>query len=188
MGPQIHLHLPSNSFELDSENAATPSDTKPGDWIMKNSKTINSENIKTTTFPQTTLSIVNPCDSDQLIVSDKPVLLHAYTNATNCSLLITSENSTAISVTLLKSDINNVYTYFYIEILGNSNQMCPERYILVSNSHTPCKVIIAGNQFRFHFQNTEMMLEIRTENVELSACYDTQFSLIEFERCNVTFL
>ena len=177
----------SKSAEFDTGNAATPSETKPDDSMIANPDLINSENpSKTTTSPHTTLSIANPCDNDQLVVSDKPSLLNANTNSTNCNVLINAENSTAISVTLLKSDINNVYTYFYIEILDNSTQMCPERYLLVTGSHTPCKVLISGNQFRFHFQNTEMMLEIHTEDVELSTCYDTQFPLVGFERCNVT--
>ena len=177
----------SKSVEFDTENAATPSETKPDDSMIANPELINSENpLKTTISPHTTLSIANPCDSDQLVVSDKPSLLNANTNSTNCNVLINAENSTAISVTLLKSDINNVYTYFYIEILDNSTQMCPERYLLVSGSHTPCKVLISGNQFRFHFQNTEMMLEVHSEDVELPTCYNTQSPQVEFEKCNVT--
>ena len=178
----------SNTVEIDSENVATPSDTKLDDWIITNPDSIRSEiSSLTTTLPPTTLSIVNPCENDQLVVPDRPVQLHAYTNSTNCSLLVSNENSTAISVTVLKSDINNVYTYFYIEILENTTQICPERYLLVSGSNAPCKVIIPGKQFRFHFQNTEMRLEMHTKEVELSTCYDdTQFTQGEFERCNVT--
>ena len=147
---------------------------------------VGADKHLTTPNSDETLSIVNPCDTDQLVVSDKHVQLHAYTNSTSCSLLVTTENSTAISVTVLKSDINNVYTYFYIKILESATKMCSERYLLVSGSHTPCKVIIPGNQFRFHFQNTDMMVEIHTEEVELSTCYDIQLSRIGFERCNVT--
>ena len=183
--------------DLGSKKVATLSDTKIDDRSITvissgstptrvNQETERSNFPSTTIFP-TTLSISNPCDTDQLVVLDEPVQLHANTNATNCSFLVTTENSTAISVTLLKSDINNVYTYFYIEILENATQMCPERYLLVSGSHTPCKVIIPGAQFRFHFQNTEMMLEINTEDNELlSTCYDTQYPLMEYKRCNVT--
>ena len=111
--------------------------------------------------------------------------IEANTSVINCNLLVTTENSTAISVTLLNSDINNTYTYFYIEILDNPTQTCPDQFLLVSGSHTPCKVIIQGNQFKFHFQNTDMMLEIHTEDVELSTCYDTQTPLMRVERCNV---
>ena len=179
------------------KKVATPSDTQVADRrmtdILSVSKTnaVNEDyawsNFPITTFFPTTLSITNPCDTDQIVVSDRPVQLYADTNATTCSFLVTTENSTAISVTLLKSDINNVYTYFYIKILENSTQMCPDQYLLVSSSsRTPCKVIIPGNQFRFYFQNTDMMLEIQTENVELSTCYDTQFTLMEYKRCNVT--
>ena len=187
----------TNTDGFGSENVATPSDVKADDRSMTGilsgtqQTTVNLENEHstfpiTTSFFPTTLSITNPCDTDQVVVSDEPVQLHADTNATNCSFLVTTENSTAISVTLLKSDINNVYTYFYIEMLENSTQMCPDQYLLVSSSnHTPCKVIIPGNQFRFYFQNTDMMLEIQTENVELSTCY-TQFTLMEYKRCNVT--
>ena len=176
-----------NTVEFDSQNVATPSDAKLDDWIITNSDSINSEISSQTTFPPTTLSIVNPCENDQLVVPDRPVQLHAYTKSTKCSLFVSNENSTAISVTVLKSDINNVYTYFYIKILENTTQICPERYLLVSGGNAPCKVIIPGKQFRFHFQNTEMMLEMHTKEVELSTCYDdTQFTQGEFERCNVT--
>ena len=188
----------SSRNKKERKKVATPSDTQVADRrmtdILSVSKTnaVNQDNawsnFPITTFFPTTLSITNPCDTDQIVVSDRPVQLYADTNATNCSFLVTTENSTAISVTLLKSDINNVYTYFYIKILENSTLVCPDQYLLVSSSssHTPCKVIIPGNQFRFYFQNTDMMLEIQTENVELSTCYDTQFTLMEYKRCNVT--
>ena len=187
---------PSSPRNTDSgsKKFATPSDTKVADRrmtdILSVSKTnpVNQDNawsnIPITTFFPTTLSITNPCDTDQVVVSDEPVQLYADTSATKCSLLVTTENSTSISVTLLKSDINNVYTYFYIEILENSTQMCQERYLLVSGSHTPCKVTITGNQFRFYFQNTEMTLEIQTEDVKLTTCFDVP--LMEYRRCNVT--
>ena len=172
------------TVKFDSENVATPPDAKIDDRII-NSDSINSEiPLKTTTFTSTTLSVANLCDTDQLVISDKPVQLHAYTEARKCSILVTSENSAAISVTLFKSDISNVYTYFYIERLESPTQMCPARYLLIGN-HTPCKVMIPGNQFRLHFQNTEMILEIRAENVQLS-CNDTKVPQVEFERCNVT--
>ena len=159
-----------------------PSDSNP--------KTLNPEtersNFSITTFFPPTKSIANPCDTNRLKVSDKPVHLLAHTNATNCDVLVTTENRTAISVTLLKSDTNNVFSYFYIEILENSIQMCTKRYLLVSSIHTPCKVIIPGNQFRLYFQNTEMMLELRAEDDELSTCYDTPFPQMAFKICNVT--
>ena len=183
---------PIHTADLGSKKVATPSDTIVDDrditGIPSGSKptTVNQETERssfpsTTVFP-TTLSITNPCDTDQVVVSDEPVQLYADTNATSCNLLVNTKNSTAISVTLLKSDINNVYTYFYVEILENSPQIYPERYLLVSDSHTPCHVIIPGNQFRFYFQNTEMMLEMHT----ISTFYDTQIPLMEFKICNVT--
>ena len=140
---------------------------------------------KTTIFAPTTFSITDPCDIDQLVVSDNPVQVEAYTNTTNCSFLVKTEKSTAISVTLLKSDINNVYTYFYIEILDNPTQTCPDRFLLVPGSHIPCKVIVKGQKFRFYFQNTQMVLDMRTENVKLSTCYDNQTLTEGVERCNV---
>ena len=187
----------SNTAEFGSDSATSQSDVIVDDRTMTdilleskqttgNLESENSDFPLTTNFPPTTLSIENPCDIDQLVVSDNPVQVEAFTNATECSLLVTTEKSTAISVTLLKSNINNVYTYFYIESLDQPTQKCPDKYLLVSGSHIPCKVIIQGNKFRFHFQNTEMMLEIRTENVEMSSCYDTQTPLIGVTACNVT--
>ena len=186
----------SYTAEFGSENVATKLDAHVDDGTITgllseskqatvHLKSDSSNFSKTTIFSPAKLSIINPCDIDQLVVSDNPVQVEAYTNAANCSFLVTTKNSTAISITLLKSNINNTYTYFYIEMIDNITQLCPERYLLVSESHIPCKVIIQGNIFRFHFQNTEMMLEIRTENVELSSCYDTQTPVMDVTGCDV---
>ena len=144
----------------------------------------NSESI-TTPFPVTGPALVDVCDTDQIEVTINPMQINAFTNGTSCSVLVTAPNtSTAISVKLLKSGMNNVTTYFYIEHLGNLSSSCSDQYLLVSLDHFPCALVIGRNKFVFHFQNTEITLEISTLDVPMLQCWDTDSPIFEPKHCN----
>ena len=130
--------------------------------------------------------VTNVCDTDQLEVTTNPMHINAFTHKTYCSLLVNAPNNTAISVSVLDSGLNNVHTYFYIEKLDNQIPNSPNRINLVSLDHTPCVETIQGNQFRFHFQNTNMKVVICAKEVETSACYGTVRPLIEATPCRIT--
>ena len=141
----------------------------------------SKDDIPTTTthFAPTTPIPVDACDTESLEVTSTLIHVMAITryNAnldTNCSLHVTAPNNTAISVQLTESSLNNISTYFYIEYLGHLPQNCTDRYIAVSTDHTPCAAIISGNQFRLHFQNSDMLVEVHASDVQISKCFDSQ--------------
>ena len=142
--------------------------------------------ISETTSSSMSEIVANACDTDQLEVTTYPVHINAFTHETYCSLLVNTPNNTAISVSILESDLNNVHTYFYIEMLENQMPNNPKRISLFTLDHTPCVAIIQGNQFRFHFQNTNMTVVICTKEVEKSVCYETVSPLIETTQCGIT--
>ena len=113
-----------------------------------------------------TLSVVNACDTDQLEVTTNPVHINASTHETYCSFLVNAPNSTAISVSVLNSGINNVSTYFYIELLQSQIPKNSKRIKLISlDNYTSCVTIIQGNQLRFYFQNTNITLKYATKKL-----------------------
>ena len=127
---------------------------------------------------QTTVSswyetIANVCDTDQVKVTNKPVHINASTLEIHCSLLINAPNSTAISVSVTDSDIHNVSTYFYIELLESQILNNSKRIKLIALDNIPCVMILQGNQFRFHFQNTKMKVSVCNTESEESLCSGT---------------
>ena len=127
-----------------------------------------------TTFAPTTPIPVDACDTEYLEVTNTPVQVQAFTRNTNCNLLVTVPDNTAIVIRLIHSSLNDtdISTYFYTESIGNLPKNCKDRYVLVSVDHTPCAVIIGGNQLRFHFQNIDMLVEVYTMDVQISTCFD----------------
>ena len=174
-----------------TQNVANVDDriTRMYEWSEEIANLENSESI-TTPFPSTGPTLVDACDTDQVEVTINPMQINAFTNGTNCSLLITAPNtSTAVSVKLRMSGLNNVATYFYIEHLGNLPSNCPDQYLLVSVDHFLCGVVIGGNKFRFYFQNTETTLEISTLDmldVPVLPCWYTDSPVFETKQCNAT--
>ena len=138
--------------------------------------------LQTTSGPTPEI-VADACNTDQVQVTTNPVHIDASTNKTNCSLLVKAHSSTAISVSISESEVNNGSTYFYIK---NKIRNSPKRISLVSLDYTPCVAMIQGNRFRFHFQNTDMKVVICTKEIETSACYGTVRPLIEATRCGIT--
>ena len=146
----------------------------------------NYEVTLQTTLSPTPETVANACDTDQLEVTPNPVHINASTHETYCSLLVNAQNSTAISVSVLDSGINNATTYFYIELLGSQIPNTLKRIKLISLDNTPCVALLQGNQFRFHFQNTKMKVIICSKYTENAACYGTVQPLIETTQCRIT--
>ena len=139
-----------------------------------------------TTFSSAPETVANACDTDQLEVTTNPGHINASTHETHCSLLVNAPNSTAISVSVLDSDVNNTSTYFYIELLESQILNNSKRINLISLDNTPCVMTLQGNQFRFHFQNTKMKVRICNKEVVKSVCYETVHPLIEATQCSIT--
>ena len=57
--------------------------------------------------------------------------------------------------------------------------------MVVSADHTPCAVIIGGSQFRFHFQNSDMLVELHTTDIKNSTCFVTQSTATKEARCKL---
>ena len=155
-------------------------------YTLISEQTKKLENDHTSTAQPTTPMPVDACDTDQVEVSNSPVLINAFTNEINCNLLVTAPNDTSISVKLRHSSLSNATTYFYVEKLGNLSQNCADRYILVSVDFAPCIAMIRGGQFRFNFQNTEITLEMHTIDVQISSCFETHIDALESVQCNST--
>ena len=192
------LSSPSTSLKI-----STNTDSESQEYPMTKITT-NLDERTTISPPETTMSsgnydfhsqttpssmpetVVNACDTDQLEVTTNPVYINASTLETNCSLLVNAPNNTAISVLVLESHINNVSTYFYIELL--ESQIPPNSKIinLISFDNTPCVTSLQGNQFRSYFQNTEMTIQICSKEVGKSACTETVHTLIEANKCRIT--
>ena len=118
-------------------------------------------------------SVINACDVDQtLVVSTNHILMSASTDQPECSIMITSGNRSALSIKMQHSRVKTFYSYFYVELLGEN---CTSRYALVSHDSLPCEMLISGNQFRFYFQNTDILLELHADDEEMSRCVE-QFS------------
>ena len=152
----------------------------------------NIDERTTASQPETTMSsvpetVANVCDTDQLEVTTNPEHINASTCTTYCSLIVNAPNSTAISVSVLDSDIDNAFTYFYTETLGSPILNSSKRINLISLHNTPCVTILQGNQFRFHFQNTRTKVRIcKGEVKKMSACYETVHPLMEATQCRIT--
>ena len=185
--PMISTNVDSPSQEYPKIEVTTNVDdrittSKPKTTMSGGSYDINSQ----TTISSTPETTANACDTDQLEVTSNAVHINASTNETYCSLLVNALNSTDILVSVSNSDLNNVYTYFYIEILESQIYDNSKRINLISLGSTPCAAIIHGSQFRFHFRNTEMIVGICTKEVETSARYETVHPLIEATQCRIT--
>ena len=129
-----------------------------------------------THFAPTSPIPVDACDTQYLEVTSTPVHVMAYTRY-NGSLHVTAPNNySAISVNLIHSNLNNISTYLYIEYLGHLPQNCTDRYIVLTTNHTPCAAIISGNQFRFHFQNSDigLLVEVQISHIQISTCFYSQ--------------
>ena len=148
----------------------------------------NYDVILKTAFSLTPETTVYACDTDQLEVTTNPVHINASTDETYCSLLVNAPNSTAISVSVLDSSIDNVFTYFYVEILEESQTLINSKRIkLISLDSTPCVAILQGNQFRFHFQNTNIKVRIcNKEDGNVSLLWNLYSPLIEVTQCRIT--
>ena len=146
----------------------------------------NYEVTLQTTLSPTPETLANVCDIDQLEVTSNPVRINASTHETYCRLLVNAPNNTAISISVLDSGINNVTTYFYTELLESQILNNSERIKLISLDNTPCVVLLQGNQFRFHFENTKMQVRICNKYTEKAACYGTVHQLIETTQCRIT--
>ena len=145
----------------------------------------NYDVILHTPFSSMPKTVANACDTDQLEVTTNPVYINASTYENYCSLIVNAPNSTAISVSVLDPGINNVSTYFYVELLESQNLINSKRIQLISLDNTSCVTIIQGNQFRFHFQNTNMKIRICNEEFENSACYNAVHPPIATQ-CRIT--
>ena len=133
--------------------------------------------------------LVHACDTEHLSVTNTHVHVMAFTRAMsgekNCNLYVTAPNNTAIVVQVINSDLNDISTYFYTENVGSLPQNCTDQYVLVSLDHTPCAVIIGGSQFRFHFQNSDMLVEVHAIDIKISKCFDTQSLAIGHVQCRL---
>ena len=192
------LNTPSTSFKI-----STNTDSKSQEHPMTK-VTSNVVERTTTSQPETMMgdgnydfhsqttpssmpeTVVNACDTDQLEVTTNPVHINASTHETHCSLLVNAPNSTAISVSVVDSGSSNVSTYFYTELLDSQIPNNSKRINLISLDNTPCVVMLQGNQFRFHFQNTKMEVEICNKDVEKSICYGTVHPKADAEQCRIT--
>ncbi len=133
-----------------------------------------------TTMP----TVIDACEVDQsLVISTNHIFISATTNdrLPKCSILITSGNTTVLSIKILSSSFKTFFSYFYVELL---DEQCARRYILVSDDIVPCAMMIGGKQFRFHFQNTDMLLELHAEAIEMPGCVENQLSA-EGQKCGI---
>ena len=137
-----------------------------------------------TKFLPTTPKPVDACDTDQVEVANSPVLVNAFTNETNCSLLVTASINASISIKLLHSSLNNVTSHFFIENFGKLPLKCPDKYVKMTIDFTPCIMMIRGGEFKFNFQNTDITLEMRTKNVHTLQCFEMQTNALEGLLCN----
>ena len=122
-------------------------------------------------FAPTTPISFHVCHTRYLEVTNIPVQVIATIRNRCNNLYVTAPNNTSIAIRLINSSVNHISTYFYIENVGTPPQDCTDRYVLVSVEHTPCTAIIGGSQFRFHFQNSDMLIEMRTLDVQISTCF-----------------
>ena len=161
--------------------------TKKYDLGLEQSEKLDNANSQIPFFPSTTPTVVDVCDTDQVEVTSNHVQVNAFSNGTRCSVLVTTPNtSTAISVKLLKSDMNNVFTYFYTEHLGILSSNCSDRFVLVPVDHFPCVVATGGNEFRFHFQNVKITVEIAILDLQILPCLNTGSPVFQSKQCNIT--
>ena len=160
----------------------------------RSKQTTKVENSKNSTPTAASFSPIPPipvdaCNTEHLTVTSTPVLVMAFTRdlseEKNCSINVTAPNNTAIVVRLIKSNFSDISTYFYTENVGTLPQNCTDPYVLVSVDHMPCAVIISGSQFRFNFQNSDMLIEVHAMDVEISTCFDTQTLAMGQGQCKI---
>ena len=176
-------------IEYDTQtNLFYASTTRP--TLQNNDITPESKNTASditspaTSFEPTTPIPVDACDTEYVTVTSTPVHIIALTKS-KCSIHVLAPNNSAIAVRLIQSNVNNISTYFYIENVGNLPQNCSDRYMVVSVDHTPCTIIISGSQFRFHFQTSDMLVELHTMDIQISTCFVTQSTAMEDARCKL---
>ena len=156
-------------------------------YTSNSEQTKNLEHGHSSMTPPTTKFLPTTCDTDQVEVKNSPEFVKAFTNATNCSILVTAQTDTSsIMIKLLHSGLRGTKTYFYVEKLGNLPQDCPDRYVLVSVDFAPCTTMILGGQFRFFFQNTMINLEMRIVDVPVSSSIEKHINALEEVQCNST--
>ena len=188
---------PSTSVKISTKNsgsqeysgAKVTTDVDDRTTISQPKPTMSGSNYdfhSLTTSSSIPETVANVCDTDQLEVTTNPVYINASTYETYCSLLVNAPNGTVISVSVLDSGINNAFTYFYLELSENPILDSSKRISLLSLDNTPCVTIIQGNQFRFHFQNTETKVRICNKKVQTSVCYGTVHPNIEATKCRIT--
>ena len=165
--------------------ASTTRPTLQNNDITSESKNTASDiTSPATSFEPTTSIPVDACDTEYLTVTSTPVHIIALKKS-KCSIHVTAPNNSAIAVRLIQSNINSISTYFYIENVRNLPQNCSDRYMVVSVDHTPCTIIIGGSQFRFHFQTSDMLVELHTMDIQISTCFVTQSTAMEDARCKL---
>ena len=152
-------------------------------YTSNSRQTKKQENEYSSMTPPITIP-ADTCDTDQVEVTNSSVLVNAFTNETNCSLLVTAPINASISVKLLRSSLNNVTSHFYIENIGKLPPKCPDRYVKMAIDFTPCIMMIRGGEFKFNFQNTGITLEMRTKNVQTLQCFEMQTNALEGLLCN----
>ncbi len=124
------------------------------------------------------------CSINQtLVISHTPVKLKAFTGQQLCSFLLTTNQRVGLSVAILHSGLKSAYSYFYTEVLGNETTPCSGQYLHASDDSTPCMAIIKGSHFRFSFQNTEIIFEVRVEDLEMRDCFKGSDTITS---CNIT--
>ena len=170
------LSTPSTSLKI-----STNTDSESQEYSMTK-VTANVEERTTTLQPEITMT-ATVCDTDQLAATSNPVHINATAHETHCTLLVNAPNTTAISVSVLDSEINNAFTYFYIELLESQILNNSTKIKLISLDNAPCVMLLQGNQFRFHLQNTKMKVRICNKEVETSVCYGIEHRLTQ---CKIT--
>ena len=125
-------------------------------------------------------TVINACDTDQLEVTTNPIYINSFTNEIYCSFLVNMANGAAISVSVFDSNIDNAFTYFYIEIIERQILNNAKKINVISLDSTPCVAMLQGNQFKFHFQNTNIRLRLCNK-----ICYEPLQPLMATQ-CRVT--
>ncbi len=112
------------------------------------------------------------CNINQtLVISDTPVRLKAFTGQQLCSVLMTTNGRFGLFVSILHSGLKSAYSYVFTEVLGNESTPCSGQYLHVSDEPIPCSTIIKGSHFRFSFQYTEIIFEVRVDDFESRDCF-----------------
>ena len=160
--------------------------TSKSEYTKTQEKSLSDVTLSTTSILSIKSIQVDACNSTHVQLTNNPVILNAFANQTNCSILVTAPKTASMSIKLLDTSLNDVTTYFYIEHLERLPQHCPDRFVSVLVDYFPCVMMIRGGRSRFHFQNTNVTIEIRTSDVRPSSCFETDIKEQRDVQCNST--